>query len=71
MEQQANAKLSGWRSLLWVPDDNPVRGLTADELITFGNGKKASLICCLYCKSDVWGHPATCPFCLNELPPRG
>jgi hypothetical protein len=40
-------------------------------LTVFGNGKKAILLCCLNCRSELWGHPTQCPFCMQPLPRRG
>jgi len=71
MNQRSNSGTSGWRSLLWVEADDPVNQLTADERDLFGTAKKVHLLCCLNCKSDLWGYPERCPFCLRPLPPRG
>ena len=71
MNQQSDSTTGGWRNLLWVEDNDPVTRLTGEERSLFGTGEKVRLLCCLNCKSELWGHPDRCPFCLRPLPPRG
>ncbi|MEA2597859.1 MAG: hypothetical protein QOF01_4328 [Thermomicrobiales bacterium] len=35
-----------------------------------GQSKKVHLVCCLNCRSELWGYPEKCPYCLRPLPPR-
>jgi hypothetical protein len=71
VSQETITKLTGWRSLLWVPVVDPVHDLTTEDLLVFGDGNKAKLLCFLTCKSELWGHPERCPFCMQPLPRRG
>jgi hypothetical protein len=70
MNQPSTSGLSGWRSLLWVQDDKPEQQWSNEDFSPFGEGNKVKLLCCLTCKSELWGHPDRCPFCLRPLPQR-
>jgi hypothetical protein len=70
VNQPPNSGLRGWRNFLWVQDDNPTHQWTNEDVSAFGQGNKVKLLCCLNCKSELWGHPARCPNCLRQQPPR-
>jgi hypothetical protein len=70
MNPRPNSRKGGWRSLLWVEANDPVNQLTTEDQSLFGMGKQAHLVCCLNCKSELWGHPEKCPYCLRPIPPR-
>jgi hypothetical protein len=70
VHNQTNQRIAGWRKLLWTEAEPLPVGLDGDDSLVSGRSKKVHLVCCLNCKSEVWGHPSRCPYCLILLPPR-